>query len=158
MHGSEQLQPGYTFQGKMPGLSLLPQLGNQGHHLSPPSGEMDNVPQKHSFVNIDVETHVTHPIRGPETPFMPSDRRVIHDEERLERKRKVCTLLFGFLPFLSLFKIPRMSCFEHKIKCPSVFFSQLLHFVFLYFSKIFTPCFEVDSSWALVFIPCPRNA
>ncbi|KAL3509303.1 hypothetical protein ACH5RR_028704 [Cinchona calisaya] len=88
VHGSEHLRPGYTFQGKMPGLSLLPQLGNQGHHLSPPSGEMDNVPQKNSFVNIDVDTHVAHPIRGLETPYMSSDRTVIHDEERLERKRK----------------------------------------------------------------------
>lgn len=90
MHGTEQLTQGYI-QGKMSGgpcLSLLPQLGNQGHRLSPPSGEVDIFPQRSSVLNIDIDRHGAHLTRGLETPLMPSEKRVIHDEERLERKRK----------------------------------------------------------------------
>ncbi|XP_027170848.1 homeobox-DDT domain protein RLT2 isoform X1 [Coffea eugenioides] len=91
MHGTEQLTPGYSFQGKLSGgpcLSLLPQLGNQGHHLSPPSGEVDIFPQRNSVLNIDIDRPGAHLTRGLETPLIPTEKRVIHDEERLERKRK----------------------------------------------------------------------
>ena len=95
MHGTEQLTPGYSFQGKLSGgpcLSLLPQLGNQGHHLSPPSGEVDIFPQRNSVLNIDIDRPGAHLTRGLETPLIPIEKRVIHDEVRLVRKRKVWSL------------------------------------------------------------------
>ncbi|CAI9089315.1 OLC1v1023873C1 [Oldenlandia corymbosa var. corymbosa] len=90
MHGSEQLHPAYGFQGKLSSLNLAPQLGSQGHQIYPPSGQIDNVPPKNTFVDTDTDAHVSHPIMGPETSFLPSYRRGIHDEEqRIERKRKI---------------------------------------------------------------------
>ncbi|OIT31129.1 PREDICTED: homeobox-DDT domain protein RLT2-like [Nicotiana attenuata] len=83
MHGSEQVASGYSIPGQIPTLNLLPQ-GKQGH-ISPASAEADAVPQR-SLVNIEVEANYGgQPMTALESPFMA---RVIHDEERLERKRK----------------------------------------------------------------------
>lgn len=87
MHGSEQVASGCNIPGQIPTLNLLPQ-GRQGHK-SPASAEAEAVPQR-SLVNIEVEANYSgQPTMALESPFMPSDIRVIHDEERLERKRKV---------------------------------------------------------------------
>lgn len=86
MHGSEQVASGCNIPGQIPTLNLLPQ-GRQGHK-SPASAEAEAVPQR-SLVNIEVEANYSgQPTMALESPFMPSDIRVIHDEERLERKRK----------------------------------------------------------------------
>ncbi|XP_075093081.1 homeobox-DDT domain protein RLT2 isoform X2 [Nicotiana tabacum] len=83
MHGSEQVASGYSIPGQIPTLNLLPE-GKQGH-ISPASAEADAVPRR-SLVNIGVEANYGgQPMTSLESPFMP---RVIHDEERLERKRK----------------------------------------------------------------------
>lgn len=97
MLGSEQLAPGHIFQGQLPGLNLLPHLGKQNHRSSPASGDLEILPQRTSFVNIGVDAHNgAHPIVGMENPFTTPDRRVVHDEERLERKRKVLVICTGF--------------------------------------------------------------
>ncbi|XP_059659804.1 homeobox-DDT domain protein RLT2 [Cornus florida] len=86
MHGNEQGSSGYGFQGQMPSLSLLPQQGRQGHLLPSVSGEHDIVSR-----NIGVDSHFgAHAITGLDNPFIPSDRRVAHDDDpsRMERKRK----------------------------------------------------------------------
>lgn len=86
IHGSEQVASGCSIPGQIPTLNLLPQ-GRQGH-ISPTSAEAEAVPQR-SLVNIEVEANYSgQPMMALESPFMPSDKRVIHDEERLERKRK----------------------------------------------------------------------
>ncbi|XP_030929199.1 homeobox-DDT domain protein RLT2-like isoform X3 [Quercus lobata] len=91
MHGNEQVPSGYGFQGQVPGLNLLPNQGRQGHLLPSVSGEYDTVPRKNAFPNIAMDAHfAAHPITQLENPFLPSDRRVAHDEDvpRMERKRK----------------------------------------------------------------------
>lgn len=97
MHGNEQVPSGYSFQGQVPGLNLLPNQGRQGHLLPSVLGEYDTVPRKNAFPNIAMDAHFSaHPITQLENPFLPSDRRVTHDEDvpRMERKRKVshCTM------------------------------------------------------------------
>lgn len=92
-HGNEQAPSGYGFQSTLPSLSLLPQQGRQGHLLPSTSGDYDTVPRKNSFPTIGVDAHfVAHSVAGPESPFIPSDRRVTPDDDilRIERKRKVC--------------------------------------------------------------------
>ncbi|CAN4103280.1 unnamed protein product [Withania somnifera] len=85
-HGSEQVASGYSIPGQVPTLNLLPQR-RQGH-ISPGSAEAEAAPQR-SLVNIEVEANYSgQPMMMLESPFMSSDRRVIHDAERLERKRK----------------------------------------------------------------------
>ncbi|MCD9641238.1 hypothetical protein HAX54_027327 [Datura stramonium] len=85
-HGSEQVASGYSIPGQIPTLNLLPH-GRQGH-ISPASAEAEAAPQR-SLVNIEVEANYSdQPMMALESPFMPSDKRVIHDEERLDRKRK----------------------------------------------------------------------
>ncbi|KAK4368975.1 hypothetical protein RND71_012767 [Anisodus tanguticus] len=86
IHRSEQVASGYSIPGQIPTLNLLPQ-GRQGH-ITPASAEAEAVPQR-SLVNIEVEANYSgQPMTALESPFMPSDKRIIHDEERLERKRK----------------------------------------------------------------------
>ncbi|KAJ8532126.1 hypothetical protein K7X08_012049 [Anisodus acutangulus] len=86
MHGSEQVASGYSIPGQIPTLNLLPQ-GRQGH-ISPASAEAEAVTQI-SVVNIEVEANYSsQSMTALESPFMPSDKRVILDEERLDRKRK----------------------------------------------------------------------
>ncbi|XP_059282469.1 homeobox-DDT domain protein RLT2 [Lycium ferocissimum] len=86
MPGSEQVASAYSIPGQIPTLNLLPQ-GRPGH-ISPASAEAEAVPQR-SLVNVEVEANYSgQPMMALESPFMPSDKRVIHDEERLERKRK----------------------------------------------------------------------
>ncbi|KAM3222190.1 homeobox-DDT domain protein RLT2 isoform X1 [Capsicum annuum] len=85
-HGSEQVASGYSIPGQIPTLNLLPP-GRQGH-ISPASAEAEAAPQR-SLVNIEVEANYSgQPMMKLESPFMSSDKRIIHDEERLERKRK----------------------------------------------------------------------
>ncbi|CAN4105011.1 unnamed protein product [Withania somnifera] len=85
-HGSEQVASGYSIPGHIPTLNLLPQ-GKQGH-IFPASAEAEAAPQR-SLVNIEVEANYSgQSMMTTESPFMLSDRRVIHDEERMERKRK----------------------------------------------------------------------
>lgn len=87
MHGSEQVTSGCSIPGQIPTLNLLPH-GRHGH-ISPASAEAEAVQQR-SLVNIEVEANYSgQPMTVLESPFMSSDKRVIHDEERLERKRKV---------------------------------------------------------------------
>lgn len=87
--GSEQLTSGHSFQGQLPGLNLLPHFGKQNHRSSPASVDLEILPPRTSFVNIGVDAHNgVHPMVGVENPFTTPDRRVAHDEERLERKRK----------------------------------------------------------------------
>ncbi|XP_055822651.1 homeobox-DDT domain protein RLT2 isoform X2 [Solanum dulcamara] len=86
MHGSEQVTSGCSIPGQIPTLNLLPH-GRHGH-ISPASAEAEAVQQR-SIVNIEVEANYSgQPMTALESPFIPSDKRVIHDEERLERKRK----------------------------------------------------------------------
>uniref|UniRef100_A0A5B7A597 Homeobox-DDT domain protein RLT2 n=1 Tax=Davidia involucrata TaxID=16924 RepID=A0A5B7A597_DAVIN len=91
MHGNEQVTSGYGFQGQVPNLSLLPQQGRQGHLLSSVSGEYDIGPRKNSFTSVGMDAHFgAHPSAGLDNPFIPSDKRITHDEDvlRIERKRK----------------------------------------------------------------------
>lgn len=84
---------GCSIPGLIPTLNLLPQ-GRQGH-ISPASAEVEAVPQR-SLVNIEVEASYSgQPMMALESPFMSSDKRVIHDEEWLERKRKVSADIYS---------------------------------------------------------------
>ncbi|KAI3465799.1 hypothetical protein Pfo_022462 [Paulownia fortunei] len=89
MQSSEQVSSGYSLQNQMPSLSLLPQQGRQGHHLSPAPGEVDIAPRITPPVNV-IDTHyLVHPINGLNNQIITPDRRIMHDEERLERKHKI---------------------------------------------------------------------
>lgn len=91
MHGSEQVPSGYGLQGQIPSLSVLPQQGRQGHLLPSASGDHDIVPRKNAIVTVGMDAHFgAHPITGLDNPFVPSDRRVSHEDDilRMERKRK----------------------------------------------------------------------
>ncbi|XP_043702863.1 homeobox-DDT domain protein RLT2-like isoform X2 [Telopea speciosissima] len=91
LHGNEQLSTSYSFQGHVSGVDLLSQQGRQGHIYPSASGEYDGVPHKNSFANVGMDAQFgAHPMHGLENSFVPSDRRVSHDEDvsRMERKRK----------------------------------------------------------------------
>ncbi|XP_042494646.1 homeobox-DDT domain protein RLT2-like [Macadamia integrifolia] len=91
LHGNEQFSTGYSFQGHVSGVDLLSQQGRQGHIYPSASGEYDGVPHKNSFANVGMDAQFgAHPMLGLENSFVPSDRRVSHDEDvsRMERKRK----------------------------------------------------------------------
>ncbi|XP_019194149.1 PREDICTED: homeobox-DDT domain protein RLT2 [Ipomoea nil] len=88
LHNSEHFPSGYSIQTQPPTLSLLHQQGRHAH-LSPASEEVDVAPQGSSHGKISVEGNFgSHPITGLENQFVSSETRVIHEEERLERKRK----------------------------------------------------------------------
>ncbi|XP_010245587.1 PREDICTED: homeobox-DDT domain protein RLT2-like isoform X2 [Nelumbo nucifera] len=90
LHGNEQMGIGYGFHGQVPGVGHLPQQVRQGHVFSSGSGEYENVPHRNSYTNIGMDAQfASHPI-GLENPFVPSDRRVFHEDDvsRMERKRK----------------------------------------------------------------------
>ncbi|XP_031105790.1 homeobox-DDT domain protein RLT2 [Ipomoea triloba] len=88
LHNSEHFPSGYSIQTQPPTLSLLHQQGRHAH-LSPASEEVDVAPQGSSHVKISVEGNFgSHPITGLENQFVSPETRVIHEEERLERKRK----------------------------------------------------------------------
>ncbi|XP_052177400.1 homeobox-DDT domain protein RLT2 isoform X2 [Diospyros lotus] len=90
-HGNEPVPPAYGFQAQMPSLSLFPHQARQGHLVPATSAEYDIGPRKIPITNISTDTHFgAHPITGLENPFVPSDRRIAHDEDgpRIERKRK----------------------------------------------------------------------
>lgn len=92
MHGNEELPSGYRYQGQVTGLNLLSQQGRANHLVSSASGEYDNVGRTDSYANINIDAHFgAHPISQLENPYIPSDRRIIHEDDviRFERKRKV---------------------------------------------------------------------
>ncbi|XP_010260331.1 PREDICTED: homeobox-DDT domain protein RLT2 isoform X2 [Nelumbo nucifera] len=91
IHGNEQVGTGYGFHGQVSGVGHLSHQGRKGHVFSSGSGGYENVSHRNSFTNIEMDPHFgAHPIVGLENPFVPSDRRVSHDEDvtRMERKRK----------------------------------------------------------------------
>nr|AMP82916.1 chromatin assembly factor 1 subunit [Catalpa bungei] len=86
-HSNEQVPSGYL-QGQMPSLSLLPQQGRSDLHLSPAPGEVDVARPISPMVNVNVDSHhLVHPVIGLDNHMTP-ERRIILDQERLERKRK----------------------------------------------------------------------
>ncbi|KAL0405089.1 UNVERIFIED_CONTAM: Homeobox-DDT domain protein RLT1 [Sesamum latifolium] len=87
MRSNEQVSSGYTLQSQMP--SLLPQQGRQGHHLSPASGEVGIASRVTPLLNVNTDAHyLVQPLNGLSNHIVTPDRRIIYDEERLERKRK----------------------------------------------------------------------
>lgn len=100
LHNSEHFPSGYSIQTQPPTLSLLHQQGRHAH-LSPASEEVDVAPQGSSHVKISVEGNFgSHPITGLENQFVSPETRVIHEEERLERKRKVSIVSATSFSFL----------------------------------------------------------
>ncbi|KAF7805973.1 homeobox-DDT domain protein RLT2 isoform X1 [Senna tora] len=90
-NGNETAYHGYGYQGHMPGLNLLSQQARQNHLLPSASGEKDNVPWKNPFAEVPIDTHIgADPVTQIDRTSMPSDRKVIHEEEvlRFQRKRK----------------------------------------------------------------------
>ncbi|KAL0327915.1 UNVERIFIED_CONTAM: Homeobox-DDT domain protein RLT2 [Sesamum calycinum] len=87
MRSNEQASSGYSLQSQMP--SLLPQQGRQGHHLSPASGEVGIASRVTPLLNVNTDAHyLVQPVNGLSNHIITPDRRIIYDEERLERKRK----------------------------------------------------------------------
>ncbi|KAL0320103.1 UNVERIFIED_CONTAM: Homeobox-DDT domain protein RLT2 [Sesamum radiatum] len=87
MRSNEQVSSGYTIQSQMP--SLLSQQGRQGHHLSPASGEVGIASRVTPSLNVNTDAHyLVQPLNGLSNHIVTPDRRIIYDEERLERKRK----------------------------------------------------------------------
>ncbi|KAG8364736.1 hypothetical protein BUALT_Bualt18G0029700 [Buddleja alternifolia] len=90
MLSNEQVPSAYSLQGQMPSLSFLPQQERQGDHLSPAPGELDITPRIAPLVNVNIDAHVlVHPINGLNKQIVTPDRRIVHDEERSDRKRKL---------------------------------------------------------------------
>lgn len=92
LNGHETASRGYGYQGQMPGLNLLSQQVRQNHLLPSASGEIDNVPRKNPFIDVPIDTHIgAHPVTQTDSTLMPSDKKVVHEEEisRFQRKRKV---------------------------------------------------------------------
>ena len=92
LNGNESTPYGYGVQGQIPGSSPLSHQGRQNYLLPFASGEINDVPQKNLMVDVTVDTHSgAHPIALINIPLVPSDKRVIHEEElsRFQRKRKV---------------------------------------------------------------------
>ncbi|CAJ2642212.1 unnamed protein product [Trifolium pratense] len=94
LNGNESAPKVYGVQGqKIPGLNLLSQSeqGRPNHVMLSASGGNDDDVQKNPFadVTLDIQSGANQvtPIDGP---LLPSDRRVIHEEEleRFQRKRK----------------------------------------------------------------------
>ncbi|KAJ1387957.1 Homeobox-like domain superfamily [Sesbania bispinosa] len=89
--GNESAPYGYGVQGQIPALNLLSQQGRQNHLLPSASGGTDDIPRQNQFVDVTVGTHSeAHPVTLIDGPLIPSDRRIIHEEElsRFQRKRK----------------------------------------------------------------------
>ncbi|KAG8364734.1 hypothetical protein BUALT_Bualt18G0029500 [Buddleja alternifolia] len=90
MLSNEQVPSAYSLQGQMPSLSFLPQQERQGDHLSPAPGELDITSRIAPLVNVNIDAHVlVHPINGLNKQIVTPDRRIVHDEERSDRKRKL---------------------------------------------------------------------
>lgn len=88
MRSNEQVSSGYSLQSQMP--SLLSQQGRQGHHLSPASGEVGIASRVPPLLNVNTDAHyLVQPLNGLSNHIITPERRIIYDEERLERKRKV---------------------------------------------------------------------
>ncbi|XP_057450626.1 homeobox-DDT domain protein RLT2-like isoform X3 [Lotus japonicus] len=91
LNGNESAPYGYGVQGQIPRLNLLSEQGRQ-NHLFPSASGGNDVLQKNPFIDATFETHNgAHPITLIDSPLMPSNRRVIHEEElsRFQRKRKI---------------------------------------------------------------------
>ncbi|XP_073155835.1 homeobox-DDT domain protein RLT2-like isoform X2 [Henckelia pumila] len=89
MHNIEQVHSGYGLQGQMPSFSLLPQQARQGLQLCPASGDVDVVPRIAPLMDVNIDTHyVVHPKNGMDNQIVTPDRVIIHDEMKMERKRK----------------------------------------------------------------------
>ncbi|KAK6134925.1 hypothetical protein DH2020_031345 [Rehmannia glutinosa] len=88
MHSNEQVSSEYL-QSQRPSLSLLPQQCVRDLHLSPAPGEVDVTPSIASMVNTNIDSHLlVHPITGLANNITTPERRIVLDQERLERKRK----------------------------------------------------------------------
>lgn len=92
----------------MPSFSLLPQQGRHSLHLSPPSGDVDVVPRIAPLADVHVDPHYVHPKTGLDNQIVTPDRVIIHDEMKMERKRKVHIF---FLNLLQLVKPMWGSCY-----------------------------------------------
>lgn len=88
MHNNEQVHSGYGLQVQMPSFSLLPQQGRHSLHLSPPSGDVDVVPRIAPLADVHIDAHYVHPKTGLDNQIVTPDRVIIHDEMKMERKRK----------------------------------------------------------------------
>ncbi|GAU39664.1 hypothetical protein TSUD_60300 [Trifolium subterraneum] len=94
LNGNESEPKVYGVQGqKIPGLNLLSQSeqGRPNHVMLSASGGNDDVPQKNPFVDVTLDIQRgDHQVTLIDGPLVPSDRRVIHEEElsRFQRKRK----------------------------------------------------------------------
>ncbi|XP_038708176.1 homeobox-DDT domain protein RLT2-like isoform X2 [Tripterygium wilfordii] len=88
LHANEQVPAGYSFSGQVPGLSLFPHQGRPGHLLTSSLEEHDNIRQKKSFPNIDLDAGLSaQPLTILDNPV---ERRVTPDDDfaRVERKHK----------------------------------------------------------------------
>ncbi|XP_073061093.1 homeobox-DDT domain protein RLT2-like isoform X2 [Primulina eburnea] len=87
-HNNEQVHSGYGLQVHMPSFSLLPQQGRHSLHLSPASGDVDIVPRIAPIADVHIDAHYVHPKTGLDNQIVTPDRVIIHDEMKMERKRK----------------------------------------------------------------------
>lgn len=104
IHGNEQAPTVYGFQCQMAGLNLLSQQGRACNLLPSASEEYGNVHRK-NFTNITMDAQFSaHPIIQLDNPFIPFARRVSHDEDvlQLKRKNKVSNALQSIHDFLVL--------------------------------------------------------
>ncbi|XP_038683362.1 homeobox-DDT domain protein RLT2-like isoform X2 [Tripterygium wilfordii] len=88
LHANEQVPAGHSFSGHVPGLSLFPQQGRPGHLLTSSFEERDNILQKKSFPNIDMDVHLgAQPLTTLDNPV---EKRVTPDDDfaRVERRHK----------------------------------------------------------------------
>lgn len=95
MHGKENLSSAYNLQSQMPSMGFQNQPGRLAHSLSPSPGELDVAPRSPALVNGSMDAHfIAHPINGLVNTMIPPEMRIVHEEERFQRKRKV---LFSIL-------------------------------------------------------------
>ncbi|KAL3645440.1 hypothetical protein CASFOL_010620 [Castilleja foliolosa] len=84
IHSDKKVPPEYL-QSHMPSPSVLPQQSMAVVHLSPAPREVDDA----SILNANMDSHLlVHPITALDDKYTTPERRIVLDQERLERKRK----------------------------------------------------------------------
>jgi hypothetical protein len=95
LHGSEEMAPGYTFEGQ----GLLPQSGRpQVFPAVPTDYEANQSNSNLNSVPTDGQFGISE-VAGFEDPLVSSETRAYHDEDasRVDRKRKVCFSLTSYM-------------------------------------------------------------
>lgn len=106
LHGNEQVDAAYAFQGQLSSTSIFPKQGRQ-QVFSSGQEEYENASQSNSFTHND-EQFGMHQVLGSENPYLSVDRRMMLDEDpsQVERKHKVCQYLtcfcFSLFQYLSV--------------------------------------------------------